>query len=303
MESKFQKKERDHFDVAAGWPSMALDCLLAAVFSEEFIGESRSSHIVLDQLEDGSSLLLIGSYWSLESVIAASKKCSEIGYYPMSESDASKYNHDEISNLYIVSYIDSLEALQKHEWAKFIVRRDKHAAIAGDNEIYRGMCMDLSESGNDSFYPFFCDILDYTEPFTKAMVDVWKKKGKYCCSVNKMNATNLVKDNSVLLESHGYSICAVQGPITPVMETTVAASKLANIGLNVRYDHKKCKTYISFITQDPTRVSLDFLKEMFSNLGGRDHSRGGTLDGIRMFPTKNLDELHIIIHEKRVPPS
>lgn len=287
------------YDYSFGWNYMPTDCLFGHLFSKKFVGLNRKTDIPVNEFEKDSSVLLIGNYWNDESVSKVVEKASYVGFYPMSPEDTGSYEHLPCAkHLHLVDKLEEHHLIKEDRIASAIMARTKGRKTSEDEYLYRGLCILKEELNVADLYEVF-QYLHVHEYDTNVMTS----RGKEAALSNERNAKALVRDHGIHFSHLGYTFCAVQGPALPVLDTTVQAAKVAQVGLNVRYDHKECVTRVSFYTLDPEKVKLDFVKDYVKNSGGREQSKGGVLQGIRKFPQNSLDDLLEVIYQKHEAPS
>lgn len=287
-----KKEEGVEYDVAIGWGYMPIDSLVAAYAAKSFHDHNRDKNIDVDSIPEGSTVLLIGSYWNVDSVLHLQKKVKFVDYYSFSEKDNEKY-----SGVRLVNY-DRDKKLNDCGWAQRIIRREGGESGLADEYFYRGVCLYKGDEGekfptNFDMYKYFFS-LSYEK--MRKLEDELKEVGRIVYRANQLNAKNLVNSHGFTIHVHGYTGRVVLGPATPVLDTTKAAASYqdVDIGVNVRYNHKtdprKSTTSVSFYTFKES-VNLDFVVSEFDG-GGRKHAKGCQLEGIREFPTYDIRQLH-----------
>lgn len=292
-------------DVAYGWRHMPFDNMLASILSEKFVDlDRKQTFIPMKEYDVGpeTSVLLIGNYWSKDSVESLLNKTKHVTFYPMCEDDASSYSDvPGAERMKILNF-----TLKEFEdigcrWIKAVARRHMGKATEEDEAIYRGLCAKKEEFSYHTLCDLFDSLMEMDNDTLSAYIEDARVHGEWITRVNDMNAKIITRDHGQIFEWKGLLICTVQRLATPVVNYTIAASKAfsvnqgrnVDVGVSWCHDFANDVTRYSIRTEYPERVSLDFVKELIEHSGGPDHSKGGLLQGIRRPPITSMDDIRI----------
>jgi len=276
------------YEIAIGRGHHPVDALLAACTSKEFIDSKKETLLRSSIIEKcvGKTVLLAGNCYDSRSVSKLVEVAQRVGYYAISEKDP--YSSKGLTRE-SVSNDSSMEFLG---WPLSVIRNFSGKALNKEDEfLYQSIRLTCFEYGKDYHYVFSAMLKTPCSSLDKR-IKAHVQEGGVVVSTTDMNAVDLAENYGVEIDCCGYRARVVQGPAIPVYPYTRAAAQGFDVGINVRRDYRTNKTHVSFFTDDPKNVSLDFVEKLFKGEGESDrHCKSRTFEGMRQFPTKSVTEL------------
>jgi hypothetical protein len=245
------------------------------VLSDELVASFKGQHVVL-----------LGSYYEVESVKSAAGVAESLTVYVFSAEDQKKYG-----DMAMVLDMEQMTDYSDWTWMRHLFHRDTAEEVPADEYFYRGLLFkypgDIEKTIRNWMEDWTC--LSGTE--SKDLYDEVETAGCTIVKQNRYLAEQTVKLNSIELligKSTGHAYKArlvISGPLL-VMPVVKCAAEGFDIGINMRHQANGV-TRFTFFTHKPEEVDLSFVGKAPFNGGGSTTCKGCGIS--RMIDVSSLD--------------